>query len=398
MKIDLSRLHELINDIYLPAFKFSGRFLVLYGGSGSGKSFGISQKIIYRLITEDNHNILCVRKFGNSLHKSCFALLKGTIQSWGLSNLFQINEADGKEKIIFKPNGNQIIFSGLDDLEKLKSIYAVSSIWVEEASEVDEADFRELNRRMRGYEGKNKNGTKKYMQFMISFNPISQLHWLKKRFYDIDNKTLIWDSEQANNIKKVNTYDTLIIHSTYLDNKFIDSVYKQQMEELKAHDEYEYNVYSLGFWGVVGHTYFSGKAITERVNYLTATNHKPIKQGQFEYETYYNEREKAVLIKDDSIKWIDDPLGYIKIYEEVQSGYPYVIGGDTAGEGSDWNIGQVLNNSTDIQIATLKIQNDEDLYARQVYCLGKYYNNALIGLETNFSTHPMKVLTDLERL
>lgn len=348
------------------------------------------------MITEDDHNILCVRKFGNSLHKSCFALLKGTISQWGLSSLFRINEADGKEKIIFIPNNNQIIFSGLDDIEKLKSIYAVSSIWIEEASEVEETDFRELNRRMRGYEGKNKNGTKKYMQFMISFNPISQLHWLKKRFYDTDKKVLIWDTTQAKAVKKINEYDTMVIHSTYLDNRFIDEVYKKQMEELKIYDEHEYNIYAKGEWGIVGHTYFSGAAITKRINYLSAINHKPLKQGQFEFETYYNEREKAVLIKDDTIKWIDDPKGYIKIYEEVQQGYPYVLGGDTAGEGSDWNIGQVLNNVTDNQVATLKIANDEDLYARQIYCLGKYYNDALTSIETNFSTHPMKVLTDLQ--
>lgn len=347
------------------------------------------------MITEDNHNILCVRNTGNTLHKSCFALLQGTISQWGLSELFKINEADGKEKITFKPNGNQIIFSGLDDVEKLKSIYNITSCWVEEASEVQAEDFRELNRRLRGYNGINKNGTKKYMQFMISFNPISQLHWLKKRFYDISDKTYIHDANSSKVITKVNKYDTLVIHSTYKDNKYIDDVYKKEMEDLKNYSEYEYDVYALGNFGVVGHTYFSGEAITKRINYLTSTNHKPVKQGYYEFDTYYNDKEKAVLIQDDTIKWIEDPNGYIKIYEEVKQGYPYVVGGDTAGEGSDWNIGQVLNNVTDIQIATLKLQNDEDLYARQMYCLGKYYNTALMGIETNFSTHPVKVLEDL---
>lgn len=114
MQIDLSRLDEVINPIYFPAFRFRGRFLVLFGGSGSGKSWAIAQKIIYRMVTEDNHNILCVRATGNTLHRSSFALLKATIIEWGLGDLFQINEAEGKEKIVFKSNGNQIIFSGLD--------------------------------------------------------------------------------------------------------------------------------------------------------------------------------------------------------------------------------------------------------------------------------------------
>ena len=400
MKIDLTRLHELVNEIYLPVFSFTGRFLVLYGGSGSGKSWSISQKIIYRMITEDNHNILCIRKTGNTLHKSSFALLVGTIKDWGLTELFKINEADGKEKIVFKANGNQIIFSGLDDKEKLKSIYNITSCWIEEASEVEEQDFRELNRRMRGYQGLNKNGTKKYMQFMISFNPISQLHWLKKRFYDIPDKLLIWDTETAKKTIKINRFDTLVIHSTYKDNKYIDEIYKQQMEELKNQDEYEYEIYALGFWGVVGHTYFSGAAITKRINYLAATNYQPVMRGYFEFKTRYDDKEKVVLIDDKTITWVDDPKGCIKIFEKSLKGYPYVIGADTAGEGSDWNVAQCLNNVTDKQVATLALQHDEDLFARQLYCLGKYYSsdgvNALIAVETNFSTHPMKILTDLQ--
>ena len=121
----------------------------------------------------------------------------------------------------------------------------------------------------------------------------------------------------------------------------------------------------------------------------------PIKQGYFKYETYYNEQENEVLIADSSIQWFDSPHGYIKIYEEPLEGYPYVIGGDTAGEGSDNFAGQTLNNVTGNQAAVLKHQFDEDMYAKQIYCLGIYYNNALIGVETNYSTYPNK---ELERL
>ena len=69
--------------------------------------------------------------------------------------------------------------------------------------------------------------------------------------------------------------------------------------------------------------------------------------------------------------------------------YPYVIGGDTAGDGSDF-LGQVLDNTDGMQVAKLKHQFDEDLYARQMFCLGKYYNYALLVIETNFSTYPCK--------
>ena len=117
---------------------------------------------------------------------------------------------------------------------------------------------------------------------------------------------------------------------------------------------------------------------------------KPLRKGFFAYE-YVNEK-----IRDESIKFVDDyETGYIQIYEDKQYGYPYAAGGDTAGEGSDWFIGQFLNNATGLQVGMLRHQFDEDLYAKQMYCMGKYYNYALLGIETNFSTYPVK---ELERL
>lgn len=183
MEIDLTNLAKMIPPIYYPAFKYKGRFLILYGGSGSGKSYFAADKFIIRTIKEDNHNLLCVRDTGKSVTKSQFPLLKGEVKRWGLSDLFKINESMGNEKITFKPNGNQIIFSGLDDVEKLKSIYDITSIWAEEANEISPEDFRELNRRLRGYKGKNADGSDKYMQFMLTFNPVSELSWLNERFF-----------------------------------------------------------------------------------------------------------------------------------------------------------------------------------------------------------------------
>lgn len=140
-----------------------------------------------------------------------------------------------------------------------------------------------------------------------------------------------------------------------------------------------------------GNCIFDKEKIINRIQQLK----EPIKQGYFKYDTYYNEKENEVLIDDDSIEWVDDSNGYIKIYEEVLEGYPYVLGGDTAGEGSDNFAGQALNNVTGNQVAVLKHQFDEDMYAKQMYCLGFYYNKALIGIETNYSTYPNK---ELERL
>ena len=97
-----------------------------------------------------------------------------------------------------------------------------------------------------------------------------------------------------------------------------------------------------------------------------------------------------------SYKWIDDVNGFIKIYEDVQQRVPYVIGGDTAGDGSDNFTGQVLDNITGKQVAVLKQKLDEIEYTRQMYCLGMYYNEALEGIETNYSTYPTVKLAEMK--
>lgn len=140
-----------------------------------------------------------------------------------------------------------------------------------------------------------------------------------------------------------------------------------------------------------GNCIFDKEKIINRIQQLKG----PIKQGYFKYETYYNEKENEVLIDDNSIQWVEDVHGYIKVYEEPIEGYPYVLGGDTAGDGSDNFTGQALNNITGNQAAVLKHQFDEDMYAKQMYCLGICYNKALIGIETDYSTYPNK---ELERL
>ena len=86
--------------------------------------------------------------------------------------------------------------------------------------------------------------------------------------------------------------------------------------------------------------------------------------------------------------------GFIRIYEEPKDGHPYVLGGDTAGEGSDNFTAYVIDNSTGKQVAELKHPLSEIFYARQVYCLGRYYNDALIGLEINYSTYPQLKLEE----
>jgi phage terminase large subunit len=110
----MKEINLKINPVYRPALYFAGRYLVLYGGSGSGKSYFAADKILLRVMTEDKHNILCCRDTSRSVSKSQFPLLEGEIKRLELYEQFKVNHSQGNEAIQFLPNGNKIIFSGLD--------------------------------------------------------------------------------------------------------------------------------------------------------------------------------------------------------------------------------------------------------------------------------------------
>ncbi len=116
---------------------------------------------------------------------------------------------------------------------------------------------------------------------------------------------------------------------------------------------------------------------------------KPIRTGYFSFS--YDG------LRITNIKWVNDKDGYINLYTlpNQLAFTKFCIGGDTAGEGSDFYTGHVLDAKTGVQVAVIKHQFDPHQYTRQMYCLGKYYRDALIGIEANFDTYPIK---ELQRL
>lgn len=342
------------------------RYLILYGGAGSGKSVFAVQRFLYRLLTLPLCNILVVRAVAATNRDSTYALFRQVISKWGLSELFSCKDSDLR---ISCANGNSVIFKGLDDTEKLKSITfpkgELTDIWIEEASEVLEEDFNQLDVRLRG-KGAHK-------QMVLTFNPVSVLHWLKLRFFDRKDPR------------------ALVLKSTYKDNQFLDEDYKRTLEGYKDTDPYYYSVYCLGEWGVLGQTIFDAQKVSERLSQLAG----PVKRGEFTFATWYSPEANEVLIDDSTIRWVEMDTGPIQIYQEPAPGGAYVIGADTAGEGSDFNVGQVIDHITGQQVCTIRGQMDEDLFAKQLYCLGKHYHTALVSIEANFSSYPIR---ELERL
>ena len=356
MKVNIKISKKVFNDVYLPYLDNEDRYLIFYGGGSSGKSYYIAQRYIYKLIHPKRCNMLVVRQTADTNRRSTFPLLKQVISNWNLSQHFKVNESDMRIKCLL--TGNEVAFAGLDDVEKIKSITfengELTDIWVEEATECQEADINQLKVRLRG--GKSKK------QMVLSFNPINIQHWIKKHFIDSKLATVCF--------------------STYADNKFLTDDDRKALEDLKYIDEYTYNVYCLGQWGILGKTVFDARAIQERLNSLK----KPLKTGYFTYD--YDG------LQISNIRWQPDRDGYIKIYQlpNTPAMTKYCIGGDTAGEGSDYFTAHVLDAKTGVQVATLKQQFDADQYTKQMYCLGMYYKNALIGIEANFDSFPIMEL------
>lgn len=348
------RLRDTNNENFMPLFGDESRYLVLKGGGGSGKSIFAGRKVLERVTGEAGHRALVCRKVAKTIRESCFKQIIFQASEYYPGCGCKPNKSD---LLISFVNGSEIIFAGLDDVEKLKSIYQINSIWIEEAAELEESDFNQLDIRLRGE-------SEFYKQIILTFNPVSITHWLKKRFFDY------CDSRAR------------VHNSTYKDNRFLDCDAIRVLEEFKNTDEYYYMVYCLNQWGVTGRTVFDARKISARLERLKM----PLITGLFEYDTDPDG------LHISNIRWVNDPGGPIKIYKAPEEGRPYVIGGDTAGDGSDWFVGQVLDNITGEQVCKLRHQYEEDVYARQMYCLGMYYNEALIGIETNFSTYPVKLL------
>lgn len=139
-----------------------------------------------------------------------------------------------------------------------------------------------------------------------------------------------------------------------------------------------------------GTPFFNNAVIMER---REAVKNLPCASGEFTYKRIYDPETERVTLTD--IEWQERESGPVRIFEEPQKGYPYVIGGDTAGDGSDWFAAHCINNVTGKLCAVIHHKYDEDAYAEQVFCLGMYFNKALIGLEINHSTHPTRKLQDM---
>ena len=268
-----------VNAVYKPYINNQSRYLVLMGGSGSGKSVFAAQKIILRCLLEKGHRILIIRKVAATIRGSVFQLFNDLLSDYDLRSVCEINKT---ERRISFPGGSEIVMAGLDDPEKIKSIAGISSVWVEEATELTESDFNQLELRVRGE-------TIGYKQFIITFNPIDVNHWLKRRFFDTTDP----------NVSTLRT--------TYLDNRFLDADYIHQLEVTIRNRENLYRIYTLGEWGLAqsGAEYFKQFNRTKHVYPVEYDPELPIHLS-FDFNVHPGMHWIAAQITGTEVRIIDE--------------------------------------------------------------------------------------------
>jgi phage terminase large subunit len=281
---------KVFNSVYIPHINNLKREQIFYGGSSSGKSVFLAQRDVIKVLG-GGRNVLVCRQVARTLRGSVIQEIVKVIKKWKLLDLFDINKTDGT---ITAKNGYQIVFVGLDDVEKLKSITPALGEWtdirVEEATEIDKDSYTQLKKRQRG-------GSDEVPKTItLSFNPILQTHWIYKEFFE----TIAWTDTQA----QFENDDYSILKTTYKDNNFLTEADKHDLENEK--DSYYYNVYTLGNWGVLGHVIFTNW-IVDDLSGMKAEFTNPRNGQDFGYSsdpaatvvTHYDSKKKIIYIYDE---------------------------------------------------------------------------------------------------
>lgn len=223
-----------INPVYYDFINATQRLQVYFGGSSSGKSYFLSQRCVINNMRGANY-LIC-RQTSTAIRKSCFNEILKAINNMGVRNMYHVNN---QEMIITNlNNGKQIMFAGLYDTERLKSISPrngiLEHVWIEEATETTYHGFKQLQKRLRGL-----SETAKIIT--LSFNPVLKTSWIYREFFQD-----CWD-ETKNLYKDENK---LILKTTYRDNKYLT---KEDIDLLESEtDPYYIDVYLNGNWGVLG--------------------------------------------------------------------------------------------------------------------------------------------------
>lgn len=228
---------RIYNQAYIPYLDLGTRVQIFYGGSSSGKSFFLAQRAVKDILS-GGHNYLITRQVSTTLRSSVFNEIHKAIKAHKVEHLFHITTGD---MVITCVNGYQILFKGLDDEEKIKSVTpirgVITDIWQEEATENTYEATKQLGKRLRGRSSVPK-------RQILSFNPIYKTHWIYVNYF----APIGWHDGQ----KEFSDGHLSILKTTYKDNEHLepDDIYELENEK----DQYYRDVYTYGNWGALGDT------------------------------------------------------------------------------------------------------------------------------------------------
>lgn len=290
VKVSVEYDPALINKGYREHLRDFSRVQIFYGGSASGKSVFLAQRAVIDVMGGGRNFLVC-RQVARTLRGSVIQEINRVINEWGLAKLFDINKTDGT---ITCKNGYQIIFVGLDDVEKLKSLTpargALTDVWVEEATETSHNDIKQLLKRQRG-------GDEAIpKRLVMSFNPILQSHWIYQEYF----ASIGWTDNQT----EYRGDGLSIFKTTYRDNRFLTSDDIAGLENEK--DKYFYDVYTLGRWGVLGSVIFTNWRV-EDLSAMRAQFTNPRNGLDFGYSSdpaalwvaHYDRAHKTIYLYDE---------------------------------------------------------------------------------------------------
>lgn len=246
-----------VNSVYDPYLQAdTPRTQIYFGGSASGKSFFVAQRVVFDML-KGGRNYLVIRNVHRTNRGSTFNEINKVIAECGARDRFTINKTD---MVITCNNGYQVLFAGLDDVEKIKSITpakgVLTDIWIEEATETKREDVKQLSKRLRGK-------SKLPKRITMSFNPVLQTHWIYEENFK-NWQDGIWHYSDDN---------LSILKTIYKHNKFLEP---DDIAELENEtDPYFRDVYTLGNWGVLGAVIFKNWRVEDLTDLKeTFDNHK----------------------------------------------------------------------------------------------------------------------------
>ena len=278
---------KVVGRGYKKFWNFKGRYNVIKGSRASKKSKTTALRWIYLMMKYDKSNLLVIRKTYRTLKDSCWTDLKWATRRLEVESLWSFKESP--LEATYLPTGQKILFRGLDDPLKVTSITVdygyLCWAWLEEAFEVNsEADFDTLDESIRGELPPNL-----WKQWVISFNPWNERHWLKKKFFDVSNP------------------DILAQTTNYTCNEWLDEADKRLFENMKINNPRRYNVAGLGNWGITEGLVYDNVHIDYLFELTDMVNYKTVCGMDFGYTNdptaffigFLDEKNKALYIWDE---------------------------------------------------------------------------------------------------